>query len=320
MHAKFDHDPTDTPRHPIAVVADRTGLSQDVLRVWERRYAAVTPARDDGGQRLYSDADVTRLRLLRNVTEAGRPIGRMAALSPQDLEKLATEDAQDREARLEPAPEEPLSGVVASALASVRLLDGRSLDIELRRAAAVHGLPVFLESLVTPLLRRMGEEWHGGRLSPSQEHLASAVVESVLSDLTRGVATADRAPSLLLATPVGERHAIGALMAGLAAALEGWRVIFLGADLPAGEIASAAMATGARAVGVSVVYLADRDGTLAELRALRSALPRSIPMFAGGAGAAALGRDLTKAGVGIAVFADLAALRSALAEAAAGAN
>src|SRR6476469_6934867 len=58
------------PRHPIAVVAERIGLSQDVLRVWERRYDAVSPARGPQGQRLYSDADVERLALIQAATHA----------------------------------------------------------------------------------------------------------------------------------------------------------------------------------------------------------------------------------------------------------
>ena len=64
-------EPTDTaslPRHPIAVVSERTGLSQDVLRIWERRYRAVAPTRTAGGERLYSDADVERLRLIQRLT------------------------------------------------------------------------------------------------------------------------------------------------------------------------------------------------------------------------------------------------------------
>ena len=70
-----DPPPTDAARHPIAVVAERTGLSIDVLRVWERRYSAVLPGRGPGGQRLYADADVERLRLLDAAVQGGRRIG-----------------------------------------------------------------------------------------------------------------------------------------------------------------------------------------------------------------------------------------------------
>src|SRR6188768_2569345 len=86
-----------TPRHPIAVVAERTGLSQDLLRVWERRYQAVIPTRGPGGQRLYSDADIERLALLHAATRAGRSISRVANLSDATLAELVDEDLAARE-------------------------------------------------------------------------------------------------------------------------------------------------------------------------------------------------------------------------------
>ena len=93
------------PRHPIAVVSERTGLSHDVLRIWERRYRAVTPTRTSGGERLYSDADVERLRLLDAAVAAGRRIGRVATLPTSDLAELVAGDraAKDRSA-VEAAP------------------------------------------------------------------------------------------------------------------------------------------------------------------------------------------------------------------------
>src|SRR5688572_6902518 len=95
--SQFAADPT--PRHPIAVVSERTGLSQDVLRVWERRYQAVEPTRGPGGHRTYSDADIARLRLLHVVTSAGRSIGQVARLSTEELSRLAQEDAIARAQR-----------------------------------------------------------------------------------------------------------------------------------------------------------------------------------------------------------------------------
>ena len=84
-------DPAD-PRHPIKVVARRTGLTPDVLRVWEKRYRAVSPTRLDTGRRLYSDADVERLLLLRRATLAGRRIGQVAKMPNAELEPLVVDD------------------------------------------------------------------------------------------------------------------------------------------------------------------------------------------------------------------------------------
>src|SRR5678815_5381555 len=79
--------------HPIQIVTRRTGLSADVLRVWEKRYAVVTPVRSASGRRLYSDADIERLRLLVQATRVGRPIGQVAALPTAALRALLSDEA-----------------------------------------------------------------------------------------------------------------------------------------------------------------------------------------------------------------------------------
>ena len=79
--------------HPMRVVTRRTGLSPDLLRAWERRYEVVTPSRSKGGRRLYSDADIERLRLLYRATLAGRSIGLVADLSADALAAVVRQDA-----------------------------------------------------------------------------------------------------------------------------------------------------------------------------------------------------------------------------------
>src|SRR5918999_1138203 len=91
------HTEPDIARHPIGVVADRTGLSPDLLRGWERRYRAVEPSRSADGQRTYSDADIERLRLLRLATAAGRSIRQVARLASDELAQLVREDRAARE-------------------------------------------------------------------------------------------------------------------------------------------------------------------------------------------------------------------------------
>ena len=100
----------DTPRHPVRLVASRTGLSPHVLRAWERRYGVVAPHRSAGGQRLYSDHDVERLRQLRQLTGRGHSISRIASLSLADLQRL--------EQLAPPAPAMPPDGAVESSAAA----------------------------------------------------------------------------------------------------------------------------------------------------------------------------------------------------------
>ena len=287
-----------TPRHPIAVVAERTGLSQDLLRIWERRYRAVAPTRGPGGQRLYSDADVERLALLHAATRAGRSISRVANLSDETLAGLVDEDVAARE-RLATTPNG--SGekrdLVGEALFLARALDSAALSDTLRRASAVLGVAAFIESVAAPLLRRVGNEWHAGRLSMAHEHMVSSLLHDLIAERMRAFGKREGAPLLVVATLAGERHAIGAVLVGAAAAVEGWNVLHLGADLPATAIAEAARSADARVVAVSIVYVEDREALLGELRTLRATLPDAVLLVAGGGGAAAIAGELSAIGV-----------------------
>lgn len=167
-------------------------MSADVIRVWERRYAVVDPARDDVGRRLYSDADVERLRLLAQATTAGRGIGHVAQLAVEELRELVRADEAARWSAgraVSPSGGAGEAGeAVERALDRALALDGPGLDMELRRAATLLGLSRFLEDVVAPLFRRIGDDWHAGRLSVAHEHLATAVAGSVVARLTTTVA------------------------------------------------------------------------------------------------------------------------------------
>ncbi|MDE3217208.1 MAG: MerR family transcriptional regulator, partial [Gemmatimonadota bacterium] len=174
--------PSIEPQHPIGVAAERTGLTPDVLRVWERRYRAVRPQRSEGRQRLYSDADIERLRLLRLATLPGRSISQVVKLSTAELARLVEEDtaARSRAGGDEPTPSAVARGAVEQALAQVRSHDVVGLEWLLRRMTAVLGLVPFVETVAAPLLRRVGDEWHAGRLTTGQEHLATSLVRRVV--------------------------------------------------------------------------------------------------------------------------------------------
>lgn len=285
-------------RHPIGVVADRTGLTQDVIRVWERRYGAVEPARGKGGQRLYTDADIERLDLLNRASDAGRSIGQIARLATSVLGRMVDEDAAARDARASSSSQSiDADELIDLGLAYTRSLASAALEDLLRRAVSLLGVTAFVERVAAPLLRKVGDEWHAGRLTPSQEHLASSILHDILVATMRGFSERDGGPRVLVATPAGERHAIGAALVGAAAALHGWNVVYLGVDLPAAEIAAAAVAADVTMVAVSIVYVDDRQRVLGEMRSLRGLLPGTIDLVVGGSGAVLLWRELAGNGV-----------------------
>jgi len=295
--------------HPIAVVAERTGLSRDVLRVWERRYAAVAPARSAGGQRLYSDEQVARFRLLAAATGHGRSISQVAGLTDDELARMVADDELARPAR--PNHDGARAETLDHAMALTEALDGSGLSRTLRRAIARHGFPFFLEEIVPALMQRVGDEWHASRLTIAHEHLASAAVLAIILEGLHVIPETPGAPRLVVATPSGAQHALGAALAAVAAALDGWTVVHLGADVPAADVATAAATTEAHAVAMSVVYAEDAGGTERELRAMRAALPARVPLIIGGAAVGAMAA--LKADAGVIACATIAELRAVLA-------
>jgi len=282
--------------HPISVVAARTGLSCDVIRVWERRYGAVDPTRTPGGQRIYSDEHVHRFRLLAAATRHGRNISAVAQLGTDELARMAVED--------QAALPQPDLGADAStardvdaAMAPIVALDGTSLDKLLRRAMARRGLLWLLEQLVPSLMRSVGDGWASGRLTIAQEHLATAAVIAIALETIHAMPAAPSALRLVVATPSGERHAVGAAISAAAASLDGWSIVYLGPDIPDADIAAAAAATDASAVALSIVYVEDRAKIVSEVRGLRAKLSDTIPLLIGGAGVAGLVHDVRRRGM-----------------------
>ena len=316
------------PRYPVRLAAVRTGLSPHVLRAWERRYGVVAPTRTEGGQRLYSELDVQRLLHLRRLTDRGHAIGRIAALPLGELARLDEESAEQLPAparvrsetrRLElsdQAGDEIIAAAVAAALQATRRLDTIELQAVLERAAVTLGVPAFIDRVVAPALEHIGHGWSERSVSVAQEHMATAVFRRVLGWLLRVYEVASGAPRIVVATPPGHGHELGALMAAASAAAEGWSVTYLGADLPVVDLVGAAAQAGARAVAVSAVYQPGGVDLIRALREARAALPEEIPLLAGGTAALAIRAEAQAAGIYVVEsLAEFRALLPRLAEA-----
>jgi MerR family transcriptional regulator, light-induced transcriptional regulator len=274
------------PLHCMKVVARRTGLTPDLIRVWERRYSAVTPARSRTRRRLYSEPEILRLQLLRDVTRAGHGIGQIARLEEDDLRALLRKEPATMEA-VGTIPPPPPRDHFAEGLAAILRLDAEALEAVLSRAASELGRLALLEQVLAPLIDRIGDLWQKGELRIANEHMATAVIRAFLTGLTRFHALPEGAPRILVTTPVGHVHELGAILAAVAAHHQGWRVTYLGPSLPAEEIAGAALQHRVRAVALSLVYPEDDPSLETEFTHLRRLLPPCVALLVGGRAAPA---------------------------------
>lgn len=270
----------------MRVVARRTGLTPHVIRVWERRYGAVSPERSPTNRRLYTDRDIERLQLLRQATLAGHSIGQVARLSREELKSIlsADEDAATRIRSVDPtgggSSQTEVGSFFVDAADAIRRLNSEELEDILNRASLNLSRKLIMEKLIMPLIKQVGDLWQDGSLRIANEHMATVVFRNFLGKFD--FPQSEYAPLIVITTPAGQLHELGALLAAAAAAADGWRVVYLGPNLPAEEIAAVANQLQARAVGLSVVYPPDDAKLPQELKNLRKYLDDDVPLLVGG--------------------------------------
>lgn len=285
---------------PMRIVAKRTGLSPHVIRVWERRYGAIKPARSQTNRRLYSEADIVRLSRLARLTQYGHSISQVASLADDELSELAQQvGGPPPAARSIPVGRSEVNyqDFIHEALTRVKALDTRGLEAVLKEAGIRMSQRDLIDGILSPLLEQIGTLWEKGALSPSHEHMASAIIHSFVSNLPEAFTTSETAPRIVIATLAGQRHELGALMAAKTAAAEAWDVTYLGANLPAEDIATVSKQCDAQILALSIIYAEEPEKVLESLRCLKESLSPQIDIIIGGRFTRAHKDELNKVGI-----------------------
>jgi DNA-binding transcriptional MerR regulator len=259
--------PLHAGRMRIGELSRVTGVSQDLLRAWERRYGLLSPARSPGGFRLYSDADEQQIRaMLRQLAT-----GLSAAQAAQSV--LA-----EPETIVGPPPD--LVGIQRRLQTALEEYDEAVANEIFDELLAVFETRTVLTDVVLPVLRAFGQGWTEDRVTIAQEHFATSLLRGRLLGLARGWGRG-LGPVAVLACPPGEHHDLPLVLFGLSLRDYGWRVAFLGADTPIDMIDHAAEAVAARAVIMSTVAAERLQSVERDLAALSKGRALAI----GGTGA-----------------------------------
>lgn len=257
----------------IGELARRTDLSPDLIRAWERRYDLLRPTRSDGGFRLYSADDISRLRLMQRYLALGIPTAQAAGL----VHRVQT-------AAFDANPGVP-PGDIRTALRvlreSLENFDDAPADRTLERLLGVFAPGAVLRDIILPYLRELGERWECGEATIAQEHFASSFLEGWMLTMARGWSRSGPYRAVLACAP-GERHVLGLIAFGLALRDLGWRVTYLGADAPVRAVEYAADAVTAHVVVLSAAL----PGTFAAVSDEIRALARTHAVAVGGPGVA----------------------------------
>jgi MerR family transcriptional regulator, light-induced transcriptional regulator len=259
----------------IGAVSRLTGLSPDLLRVWQKRYAFPVPKRKPSGHRLYSMSDVRRLRRIAESIARGHRPAQVVSLSDSRLEALLIDDDPGGRGWLDP---------VTLLLDHVRHQRREELVAAMLAEAATTGPIEFLESCVAPLTDRVGEAWAREEIGIGHEHFYSECAEDVLRTIRLPYERRAHGTRVLLATLPGEQHGLGLQMVALVTAVAGLRPQMLGTDIPVSAIADAWVLRNVDVIGISISLATGGPVARRYLAELRDTIPTSVPVVAGGKG------------------------------------
>ena len=231
-------DLPDEPKFTIKVVASQTGIRPVTLRAWERRHEVLNPHRADNRYRLYSERDVAILRWLKNRVDDGISISNAAG----ELRRMTNNNTWP-----EPIPMAPSPGIGASEtppgqyakqlyLALVNHDEYRAGDI-LREVHALFNLLTLTMDILIPALREIGEAWYRGEIRVTTEHFASAYLRGKMLSLLQAYPSRRSSPLMLIGCAPMEQHELGSLMLAVLLRSEGFRIEFLGPDIPIEDLA-----------------------------------------------------------------------------------
>jgi DNA-binding transcriptional MerR regulator/methylmalonyl-CoA mutase cobalamin-binding subunit len=289
----------------ISGVERETGLSKDVLRVWERRYGFPKPERDENGERQYTFAQVAKLRAIKRLMDVGVRPGKIVGWGLDELNALAEQRA---ERRAERRGDSLISAVERSTATLLREHDAAGLRNALAAQLMRHGMQRFVLEIMAPLNRVVGEAWMRGELQIFEEHLYTEQLQTVLRAAINALPRQGGRPRVLLTTLPGEQHALGLLMVEALLASETAQCISLGAQTPLDDVRRAALGHRADIVALSFSSVFPVRQASEGLATLRRHLPAAVAVWAGGE----MTRRVRRSLAGVTLIPDLAGVVPAL--------
>lgn len=211
---------------PIRVLSEQTGVPATTLRAWERRYGLLKPKRTPKGHRLYTNDDVDMVRQVVTLLEDDYTISK--AISAIRL----------GEAREKPAEETPSHwvGIRKRFSRAIETFDENLLDSAYNEALSLYPIDIVTINLIRPLLIQLGEEWERRPTGIAEEHFFTAYLRNKIGARMHHAAGRNQGKRLLVACLPGEHHELGVLLFALSAMTRGYRILYLGADLPLEQV------------------------------------------------------------------------------------
>lgn len=260
----------------IRQMIELTGLSEFTIRGWENRYSAFSPRRSDTGRREYSKNDIERALLLRELLKRGYKVSQIAKLKNQKLLQLLESATGEQSGQNEIEN----SSLIRDALAFMSLQNWTELSSLLKQVSSKNTKELILHFFL-PLLSELATRSKRGQVSIAQEHIFSSLLKeklySALSGLGQQKKTTEQSEKnrFVLATPEGDFHEMGLLMAHVLLRSYGMTSLYLGPHTPAQDLAETALRFKATHL-IIVSTVSKKQGARHELLTFVSAIQKKV--------------------------------------------
>jgi DNA-binding transcriptional MerR regulator len=209
----------------MSQVETLTGIKSHTLRVWERRYNFLKPSRTATNIRFYSDEEVRRLLNISILLNNGYRISKINNLNEAEFNELIL----NLKSNYSDTFEDDINRLILCMID----MNEQEFNQLFQRNVMKIGLLATIISLIYPFLNQVGLLWTTNKTIPSQEHFMSNLIrQKIISAIDLLNNPDDSAPRIVLFLPEDESHEIGLILASYIAKSLGWRVYYLGQNIP----------------------------------------------------------------------------------------
>lgn len=251
----------------IQMASKLSNVGIHTIRIWERRYNAISPSRDLSGHRNYSKEDIEKLSLLNELCKMGFTISKIANLSVDELKSRLNEHGHQKNIFQAATPEQKMSDaqVEETLIISLMALKAYRLDIvsnELNHLKNSLSGRQFALKVALPLMGELGAAVASGDYSISHEHALSSLMKFHLSHFLYNSDPGKGTPRkrLLICGVEGDMHEFGILIAAVLCKHYNYDFTYLGPNLPAEALSDAAQFLEAQGIIVGVTSMASHLG------------------------------------------------------------
>lgn len=260
--------------YSIGELSNNSGISENSLRIWERRYGKPIPERLASGHRRYPKEQFIWLLKVSEALSLGFKTSKVIKAADEELERMLLSSHSNI------IPEQ-----FAKIILHLKEYDENFIKETLELEYNQRGVINFCDEYLSPLLSEVGRLWATNELSIRHEHFITCIIEKFITSLKpKLIDNPAKVNKVLICCLEGESHSLGILMAELVCKHLGSQIVYLGISTPDEEIIALTMTKQFDVVAISVPLSSANIQTEKRIKALRLSIPKKTQMIIGSKG------------------------------------